>query len=150
MDDQQSRNRRQFKNYLIHPKYQIKYVLWLAGSALLLTVVNCLIAFFFIRENYQSIIELVPLVPEVRAQLYMELRTIIFWLAFASTTFVVVISIIGLMISHKTAGALYHMHNVFKRVLGGDRNARVHLRTYDDFQEVAASFNQMMDSLTKK
>jgi hypothetical protein len=42
------------------------------------------------------------------------------------------------------------MKTVFTKILNGDRTARVHLRTYDDFQEVATVFNQMMDSVTGK
>jgi signal transduction histidine kinase len=144
------KNMRKFKNYLIHPSYQLRYAAWLAISAIALTVVNCLVFYFYIRENYNLLIEMMPLMPEVKQQLYSELWQIITILVGTSFVFICLISLLGLILSHRTAGALYHFRRVFTRVRDGHLETRVHLREKDDFQEVAQAFNEMMDKVVKK
>jgi nitrogen fixation/metabolism regulation signal transduction histidine kinase len=56
------------------------------------------------------------------------------------------IAVLGLILSHRTAGPLYHLNRVFEEVCRGNLKARAKFRQNDEFQEVAESFNKMMDS----
>ena len=71
-------------------------------------------------------------------------------IVFATFFFALLIALLGIMLSHRAAGALFHFRTVFQKVRSGDKEARIHLRKYDDFQEVADVANEMLDSLTSK
>jgi methyl-accepting chemotaxis protein len=139
--------KRNLKNLLINPKYQLRYVFWLTSSGFALVALNGLIAFSFIKENYLTLVDLSPMTDEAKTQLYAELRQLIFSLSALSILFMAVISVMGVMLSHRTAGPMYHFKRVFDEIRSGNRKQRVRLRPKDEFQDVAKSFNDMMDSL---
>jgi methyl-accepting chemotaxis protein len=54
---------------------------------------------------------------------------------------------IGLVETHRAAGAVFKMQRHIHRVAAGDLDARVYLRKGDHFQDVAEDFNRMVDAL---
>ena len=145
-----SAKNRNFKNILINPEYQIKYVFWVTTAGLSLIAANAFIVYHYIKENYKLLVELSPMDEASKAQLYQELNEILVKLGIVGFIFVVLTAIIGIRMSHRTAGPLYHFKRVFNEIKSGNTNARVRLRPKDDFKDVAESFNEMMDSISKK
>ncbi len=139
--------KRKLRNYLIDPKYQLKYSFWLSFTGFMLVLLNSALFYYYIRENYELLVELSPMTNDAKAQLYRELNEIVLRLTLISVSFLTVVSALGIIMSHRTAGPLYHFRRVFELIKKGDRAARVRLRPTDDFQEVAKSFNEMMDSM---
>jgi hypothetical protein len=144
------RNRRKLKNFLISPKYQLKYVFWLTSSGLILTVVNSSIFYVYIKENYDTLVELLPMTDEVKNQLYSELHHIILILALVSLAFLIIVALLGIVLSHRTAGPMFHFKRVFREIGGGNCNSRVRLRPGDDWHDVMDEFNKMMDTISPK
>ena len=144
-----SKNRK-IKNLLINPKYQIKYIFYLTGTGFGLVFLNTAIFYWYVRENYKFLVEMSPMDEEAKSLLFTELNHIAWTLLGTSTLFLVVIGVIGLFFSHRTAGPLYHFQRVFSSIKEGKVSSRVRLRPTDDFQNVAQSFNDMMDHLEKK
>ncbi|MBL6991044.1 MAG: hypothetical protein ISR65_14760 [Bacteriovoracaceae bacterium] len=142
--------KRKLKNYLINPKYQLKYVFWLSFGGLLLSVLNGLVAYYYIRENYTVLIDLADITNEIKQMLYGELYDIAYKLIGFTACFMVIITAWGILLSHRTAGILYKMKLVFNQIERGDTSVRLHPRKKDDFKDVAKSFNKMMDSIFKK
>jgi len=143
------RNRRKVKNLLLNPSYQLKYVLLTAGAGLLVALVNAAVFYSYTKENYSILVDLAPMTDAVKTQLYAELRQIIMVLTLSSVAFVGVVTFLSLLLSHRTAGPLYHFKRVFEDIRRGDHASRIHLRPKDDFHEVANSFNSMMDDVLK-
>jgi methyl-accepting chemotaxis protein len=143
-------NRRKLKNYLINPTYQLKYVGWLALTGFVLFIFYALNIYFHIKENYSILVELSPMTADAKAQLYRELYALIFKLSCGSIVFVILVMGIGLVMSHRTAGPLYHFKRIFDAIREGNMDARINLRPKDDFLDVAKSFNDMMDKISKK
>lgn len=141
------KNQRRFKNFIINPAYQLKYVFWLTGTGLLLTLVNSAIFYSFTKENYAILVDLSPMTEDARSQLYAELHRIFLYLAVFSAAFLIFIAALGIYLSHRTAGPLYQFKRVFDDVRAGNRTSRLSLRPNDEFRDVADAFNQMMDSL---
>ena len=141
------RKQRKTKNLLINPKYQLKYVFWVTFSGFVISVVNSLIFYFYIKENYEILVDLGPTTDEVKAQLYSELYQIIIKLSAFSLTFLVGAAVLGIIFSHRTAGPMYHFMKVFEQIKKGDHKARIRLRPGDDFQDVATAFNQMIEEV---
>jgi methyl-accepting chemotaxis protein len=145
-----SKNHRKLGNYLINPRYQLKYIFWLGVTGMTLVVLYSLLFYFFMRENYDVLVELSPMDDAVKQQLYHELNHIILLLGGVSFLFLIIVAFLGVILSHRTAGPLYHFKKVFGRIKDGDLAARVRLRPNDDFQDVAASFNSMVDALVER
>ena len=147
MNTKGGKSNRSVKNILINVRYQLKYIFWLSSTGLVLMLANSATFYFFVKENYALLVELSPMTDEAKQQLYSELYQIIGYLVAGNLFFLVLISLLGLVYSHRTAGPLYHFKRVFNDVKQGNKNARVKLRPTDDFRDVADAFNEMMDSL---
>jgi sensor histidine kinase YesM len=145
-----SSKNRSLKNLLINPVYQMKYVLWVSLTGFSLIISNAVIFYIYIKENYMLLVDLSPMDESAKAQLYHELQEILIKLGLVSFTFLVIAALLGIKLSHATAGPLYHFKRVFNEIKSGKTDARVRLRPGDDFKDVAEAFNEMMDSVQKK
>jgi len=142
--------KRKLKNFLINPKYQFKYIFWISLTGFILIFVNAYVFYSYISENYAILVDLSPMTDEAKAQLYKELYEILIKLGVFSFLFLVCVFFMGIILSHRTAGPLFHFRSVFNKIKDGDLSARIHLRPKDDFRDVAHDFNAMMDSVCKK
>jgi HAMP domain-containing protein len=143
----QKNHKRSIKNLIINPSYQFRYIFWLTSSGLGLVALNSIIAYSYIKENYVTLVEMGPMTDEARIQMYLELKHLILALGSTSLCFILVVGALGLFLSHRTAGPMYHFKRVFDEIRHGKTQQRVRLRPGDEFREVAESFNEMMDSL---
>lgn len=141
---------RKLKNFLINPAYQMRYIFWVSGTGFLLIGLYSVLVYHYVSENYSILVELSPMEDSAKAQLYRELKEIIMKLSGGSLIFLSLVSILGIMISHKTAGAMFAFKKTFKLIKAGNSLARINLRPGDDFQDVAKEFNEMMDAVAKK
>ncbi len=139
--------KRSVKNLWINPSYQRKYIFWVTLTGLILIFSYSFIFYFFTKENYAILVDLSPMTDEAKQQLYKEMYQIVGLLIIGSILFLSLVSCIGLIYSHRTAGPLYHFKRIFYEVKNGNLSARVKLRPKDDFKDVAQAFNEMMDSL---
>ncbi len=144
---QNQKHKRHLKNFLINPRYQLRYIIWLTTTGLFLVLINGVIAYSYIKENYITLVDLSPMTDEAKLQMYEELRHLILALSLTSLAFLMIVSLLGIVLSHRTAGPLYHFKRVFDEVKKGKHQQRVKLRPGDEFQDVAKSFNDMMESL---
>ena len=144
------KHKRYLKNYIINPAYQLRYIFWLTSSGLFLVVLNAWIAYSYIKENYLTLVDLSPMTDEAKDQLYSELRHLVLAISSSSLLFLILISALGIMLSHRTAGPLYAFKRVFDEITKGDTRKRLQLRPGDEFRDVADSFNKMMDSISPK
>jgi methyl-accepting chemotaxis protein len=140
-------HQRRWKNLLVNRAYQTKYIFWVTASGGLLVLLNAATFYFFIRENYSVLVELSPMTQDAKDVLYAELRQVLMILTVVAFLFLGLVSILGLILSHRTAGPMYHFRRIFNSIEAGDHAARVRLRPNDDFKEVAHAFNAMMDKL---
>ena len=142
--------KRSLSSYWINPQYQSRYIAWWGLSGLLLVILSASIFYVFIRENYLLLVDLGPMTAEAKAQMYHELNQVVFYLGLLSLLFLIVSTAVGIILSHRAAGALYHFKRVFESVKSGNLSARVRLREKDDFKDVAQIFNEMMDTIEKR
>jgi len=138
---------RRFRNILINPHYQLKYVFWLIlfGSAVILAY--GIVVFRLVSENYSILVDLSPMNEEAKSLLYSELQKMAIGITIGSLVFVTLVSLLGVVVTHRTAGPLFQFKKVFNDIRSGKRGARVKLRPGDEFQDVAVAFNEMMDKI---
>lgn len=139
--------KRSLRNLFINPRYQLRYVFWLGASGLGLIGMYSLLFYRYVRENYAILVDLSPMNEEAKAQLYRELTEVIVRISAFSVVFLVLVTVVGIIYSHRTAGPMFQFKRVFDQIKSGDTSARIHLRPNDEFKDVAQAFNQMMDTL---
>lgn len=59
----------------------------------------------------------------------------------------IIVTLVTLVVSHKIAGPMYRFETDIQRITSGDLKSRIHIRKGDQFQEMAAVLNTMVDSL---
>ncbi len=143
-------NKRRIRNFLINPGYQLRLILWLTLVSVLLLAMNAWIFYRSFNENYAILLELAPMAGDTKNQLAAEMTMILFKLGTVSFLFLLVVSLLGIVFSHRVAGPLYKFKKVFREIQAGDPELRIHLRRDDEFRDVAEAFNEMMDSIAKK
>lgn len=141
-------SRRSFKNILIHRPSQLRTVSLIVVAGIVLSVLNTGVFYSYTKENYELLVDLSPMTDAARAQLYAELKHIVMMLSAFSLGFTAALAVVGLYLSHRTAGPLFHFKRVFDEINSGNAKARIKLRPRDDFQDVAESFNRMMDGVS--
>jgi signal peptidase II len=136
-------NRRKLKNYiLVNPRFQLRYLLWIVLTGAGILIFYSLLLYLLVKQVYLSV------GGEEFARV--ELQRITIRLALVSMSFVAIIGCIIIVLSHRTAGALYAFQKVFNGIREGNLDLRIQLRKNDDFPEVAQTFNKMMDEIQGK
>jgi len=128
----------------------MKYAFWMTVTGGLLISMNLVVFYFYVKENYLLLVRMSPMDEEVKQQLFAELYHIFACLSGFSFLFIIVVSIIGIIISHRTAGPMYNFKQVFQKIQNGELKTRIQLRKHDEFQDVAIECNKMLDHLLKK
>ena len=62
----------------------------------------------------------------------------------------VVAVVVTLLVSHKIAGPMFRFEKDINRIALGDLKSRIHIRKGDQFQELAVSLNDMIQSLANR
>ena len=121
-------------------------ILGVFGCALL----NGYLYYAYVDESYRFILKYSTLSQELIDQRHRDL--LIFGLALAATSLLItlVFAVWALVLTHRAAGAIYHIKRVIGEIRAGDVSRRVHLRKKDEFQDLAAAFNQLMDEMQAK
>lgn len=144
-----SREQRSKKNILVMPGFQGRMIFLIILAGFVCTVLNAYLYYSYVVDSYDFIFKYSSLPPELVDARYRDLFIFGAFLALANFLVILVIAIWALFITHRTAGSVYHMKRVIDEIASGNVKERVHLREKDEFQDVAKSFNLMMDELQK-
>ena len=139
-------NRR--KVYLINPRFQWRFIGFMAAVALLAIAILFLSNVLFFRAMHQEALA-VGLTPDnpyfdFLAEQQSSLTRV--YLAVSAVAFVVMIGL-GILYSHRIAGPLHHLNNRMKQIAQSGDPAPVNFRRSDQFRELAESFNAMIAKL---
>ena len=143
----EEKQKRSKRNVLVMPLFQGRIVFIVALAGLLCTALNGFLYYSYIVDSYDFILQHARLTPEIKAQRYDDLFVFGLSLAVATLVTTLAIAIWGLFVTHRAAGSVYHLQRVIQEIKAGSTSARVHLRQKDEFQELAKSFNELMDQL---
>jgi methyl-accepting chemotaxis protein len=139
-------NRR--KIYLINPRFQWRFIGFMAAVSLLAISILFLSNILFFRNMYQEALS-VGLTPDnpyfdFLAEQQSSLSTVYFGVS--AVAFVVMVGL-GILYSHRIAGPLHNLNNRMKQIAQGDAPSPVRFRRKDQFRELAESFNAMISKL---
>jgi hypothetical protein len=140
--------RRQFKNYWIHPRFQTRYIGTLVGNALISLCLFGYVVYSTYKDNFDLVLALVPDPAEIKDKLDVSNKILVYNFIFAGIIFIVTTGLVALIFSHKTAGPLFHIKKVAQKIHSGDTTSRIKLRPGDDFREVAEHLNSAFEKIT--
>ena len=144
------KKRRTKKNLLIMPGFQGRMILFVVFLGLICTALNGYLYHSYVVDSYDLILRYSSLSQDLKDQRYEDLFVFGVSLAIVTLVATLVVAIWALVITHRAAGSIYHMKRVIEEISSGKLNERVRLREKDEFQDLARSFNELMDNLQKK
>lgn len=147
MSDNQNRRRQ----YLVNKKFQIKTMVYLAVLVVLTVTGAHVLA--LVTANWlgtgQTSAQVTKVVKDaLPSTLSWEAALVPFLLAVILGT--VVVLFLGLHYSHRIAGPLFNLKRVLQRVGNGDLNTPMRIRSHDEFHDVEAAVNQMIQDLNQR
>ena len=139
-------NRR--KIYLINPRFQWRFIGFMAVVSLVGIAILFLSNLLFFRTMHQEglAVGLTPDNPyfDFLAEQQSSLTTV--YLGVSAVAFVVMVGL-GILYSHRIAGPLHHLNHWMKQIAEGGDPAPVSFRLNDQFRELAESSNAMVAKL---
>jgi len=143
-------NRRSFKNLLIDPNFQGKFVIYFASIGLVMMG----LLFTAMMAKLNSVLVEIPSISTdivrmetaVTGLIYdISLLTLIAFFANAMFSFS-----FAIFVTHRVAGAAYNIENYIKEIAAGTYNTERTLRKGDDLQSVMAALRDLACKLKAK
>lgn len=133
---------RSFKNYFIDKKFQSKYLLL---TILLLVTYTFIFTIILFLPSILTLILDYPLEEKTAAaRTFLVLHGTV-WPTVI--TVILIFSILSIFLTHKIAGPVYRLKHALAELIRGNLNNRIHLRKWDDLQELAEQVNLLSDDL---
>lgn len=143
------KKQRSLKNLLIIPAFQGRLAFFIVFVGVVCTALNAYLYHSYVVGSYDFILKYSTLSQDLIEGRYRDLYVFGLALGLVTLLIVLLISIWALFVTHRAAGSVYHIKRVVEAIRSGNLSERVHLREKDEFQDLAQSFNQMMDELQK-
>jgi methyl-accepting chemotaxis protein len=128
---------------LINKRFQLRFCFYVCSWLFVLSLVYPWIIHTIFSEYIRNL-SLDPMGPELtRLQSYrsdMTTLLVLLQLAFLAITFAV-----SIFVSHRIAGPLYKLRKFMIEASSGNLTQRLRFRQADHFQELADTYNEMMD-----
>ncbi len=139
-------NRRSSRNYFPEPKFQFRFLRFLLLGSLVQIGTTCAVLYYFLKQNYQILVQYAGLDEEVQNILYHELRLLISMISATFVVYLAGVAVLGVLFSHRIAGAVYALKRTIKAINDG-KDVQLRLRQDDEFQDLVEGFNQMVSRL---
>jgi nitrogen fixation/metabolism regulation signal transduction histidine kinase len=147
---------RRFRNYLLDPRFQMKYVGMVVAVTLVVASVFGAFVYDFskglteslvlnqsLREEYQDETAFNKLQEDAAAADRRVLAGIIVGIALLS----VALGFTGIVVTHKVVGPAYKLRRLMDEVAGGKLHLAGRLRKGDELQEIFESFEGLVEAL---
>jgi HAMP domain-containing protein len=145
---QMANQQRKLRNLVINKGIQVPAALLVILAGFIIS--NAILFYKFVKGNYAVFMDSYP-----EASLgfidhtYNDLLNFGWILIAVSILTTIALTVYALIVSHRTAGAGYRIQAVIEEIKSGKTNARIHLRENDELQDLAQSFNELMDQKDK-
>jgi hypothetical protein len=132
------------RRFLVQRRYQMRVTLIVVGAAfLLLTLLNLSL----LASNQRSTAAALGVAPELRPYFESQDRFQLMLTLLGSGAFLLGVFLLGILETHRTAGAAIHICRGIDRLRHGEYRFRVRLRRSDNLREIEQSVNQLASAL---
>ena len=142
--------KRSKKNLWLMPGFQGRMILLFIFCGFTCALLNGYLYNSYVDDSYRFILQYSTLSPDLKEQRHFDLLVFGVALAAASLVITLILAVWALVLTHRAAGAVYAVKKVIGEIRAGDLTRRVRLRKKDEFKDLAAAFNEMMDELQTK
>jgi methyl-accepting chemotaxis protein len=125
---------------IIKPKIQTKFVLLMVTFVLVCVLAMGTDFYFFMSRHVQNFMD---------PSLYDDFRLDVLIFAVKLLFYLIGVSIVAILVSHKIAGPIYRFERSAKAVATGDLTHRTRIRQDDELHEYQTQFNGMIESLQR-
>ena len=144
-----AKTQRKLKNLLLNKGIQVPAALLVILAGILFS--NAILFYKFVKGNYEIFFHSYPTDAQEFIDLkFNDLQSFILILIAISAVTTIVLAVYALVISHRTAGAGFRIQAVIEEIKSGKADSRINLRKNDELQDLAQSFNELMDQVDKK
>lgn len=135
------------KTFLINPRFQIKFSLYVA----ILFALSTAIYPYLIYELYSEVaLSLKPQFPNASSAFIKKREGLMLTLCIWQLSLTFLIFLVGIFLSHKIAGPLFKLRKFLKNLGENQSNDKLYFRDGDYFKEVAEDYNKMIQVLEDK
>ena len=142
--------KRNLSHFLISPSFQLKIASFSLLPGIIIVTIYGLLLNGKMKEKYEALISASTMEDTVKSQLWLELDQFRIQFVAFSLLFLLLIFFFGIFLSHKVARPVCKIKEAMEQVRKGNKEARLLFREDEEFNEMATSFNNMMDSLAVK
>lgn len=135
---------------MILPNYQLKFILFIMATNLFIAIFIVLSLYAYIVNSPIFVEFLQYMKSDANFTFYEELKSLYSFFMILTLVFVFFIGLAAVFLSHKTAGPLYRFNLIFNQISKDNLEPRVKLRPDDELQDIAQTFNKMMDRINQK
>jgi|GEM_PF-679057 len=136
--------RNQRKNYFVKPGFQTKLTLIIL--LIVVIVANIVGGVIYGLLSGSTIIDQISKAFEIDNYRDLLLPVVLF----AELVAIIIVTFIGVFVSHTMAGPVYRFEKVLDDIANGELDSHFHLRTSDEFQDLAGSINNLIATLNSK
>ena len=142
-------NRR--RTYLINPRFQWRFIGFMAAVSLLAILMLFVSNILFFREMRQEALAAGLTIDNPYFDFLDEQRSALYRMYFGVSGVVFVVMMgLGIRYSHRIAGPLHQLNNKMTSIANGGDLSPIAFRKHDEFVELAMSFDAMVDTLKKR
>jgi len=135
------------RRFLVNRRYQLRVT---AMTALVVVVLLVFLNVTLYSAATRATGELLRILPEYEALAKAQDRAMIVLVALASLVFLAGVVAVGILETHKTAGAAINLQQRFEDVAKGKYLTVLRLRKNDNLQELVRPFNRMCRALQER
>ncbi len=132
------------RRFLVNRRYQLRITGITVGTALVLLL---LLNFSLFASNQRSTAAALAVAPELRTYLAAQDRFQITLMILGSLAFLAGVFLLGILETHRTAGASYNARRSLEKLREGRYRVRMRLRRGDNLKEIEQAFNDLADTL---
>jgi methyl-accepting chemotaxis protein len=138
-------------NFVVERNFQFKYTLILAAAGAVISVFYGWVVWTFIERNYNFLLSFeFTNSPQIVSQIRTEQRFLFLNLIFICLFLVLVVSGLGVVITHRMAGPVFVLKKKLKALTEGDYTATLKLRRGDEFHNLQEIYNAMVVGLQEE
>lgn len=143
-------DRRSIRNYLLEPKLQLRLALYVGVSTLLAVAA----ASYFVGYMYQPLLNSLiqgtdKLAPQIFELLYENTMATVLIITVFTLLYIFIMTLLVIWYSHRFVGPIVAFRRHVKALIAGNTSARVKLRKYDAFTELADDLNALAEHYSK-
>lgn len=147
--------KRRLRNYLLDPRFQLKYTGMVVGVTIVVAAVLGYFAYDYSRGQTEMLMAQQAELPGMGAESWAliqesaqeEDRKVLFAIVGGIMVLALAIGVTGIMVTHKVVGPAYKMKKLLGEVATGHLNVHSRLRKGDELQDLFEAFAHMVETL---